>query len=53
MDYHHLILPQIKESLDALSGAHWFSTLDLASGYNQVPVEEKDVDCFRYPFWAF
>ena len=27
-------LPRIEESLDALSGAHWFSTLDLAAGYN-------------------
>lgn len=35
-------LPRIEESLDALSGARWFSTLDLASGYNQVSVEEKD-----------
>lgn len=35
-------LPRIEESLDALSGAKWFSTLDLASGYNQVPVAEAD-----------
>ena len=35
-------LPRIEESLDALSGAKWFSTLDLASGYNQVVVAEKD-----------
>ena len=27
---------------DALSGAKWFSTLDLASGYNQIVVAEKD-----------
>ena len=33
---------RIEESLDALSGARWFSALDLASGYNQVPVTEKD-----------
>ncbi|KAL2077879.1 hypothetical protein ACEWY4_027383 [Coilia grayii] len=31
-------LPRIEESLDALTGASWFSTLDLASSYNQVPV---------------
>uniref|UniRef100_A0A8C6TU90 Gypsy retrotransposon integrase-like protein 1 n=1 Tax=Neogobius melanostomus TaxID=47308 RepID=A0A8C6TU90_9GOBI len=35
-------LPRIEESLDALSGAQWFSTLDLAAGYNQVPVTESD-----------
>ena len=35
-------LPRIEESLDALHGAKWFSTLDLASGYNQVTVVEKD-----------
>lgn len=35
-------LPRIDESLDALSGARWFSTLDFAAGYNQVPVTEKD-----------
>lgn len=29
-------------SLDALSGGRWFSTLDLDSGYNQVPVSEQD-----------
>lgn len=28
--------------MDALAGAQWFSTLDLASGYNQVPVAERD-----------
>lgn len=30
--------PRIEESLDALTGARWFSTMDLAGGYNQVPV---------------
>lgn len=35
-------LPHIEKSLDALSGARWFSTMDLASGYNQVVVNEND-----------
>ena len=33
-------LPRIDDSLDALSGAVYFSTLDLISGYWQVPLDE-------------
>lgn len=48
-------LPRIEESLDAPSGAKWFSTLDLASGYNQVPVAERDKSkmAFCTPFGLF
>ncbi|RXN11109.1 Transposon Ty3-I Gag-Pol poly [Labeo rohita] len=48
-------LPRIEESLDALAGARWFSTLDLASGYNQVPVAEGDrfKTAFCTPFGLF
>lgn len=48
-------LPRIEESLDALAGAQWFSTLDLASGYNQVPVSERDrpKTAFCTPFGLF
>ena len=35
-------LPRIDDCLDALSGSQWFCTLDLASGYWQVEMEEKD-----------
>lgn len=35
-------LPRIDESLDALAGASWFSTLDLVSGYWQCEMEEDD-----------
>lgn len=35
-------LPKIDEALDALTGASWFSTLDLISGYWQCEMSEKD-----------
>nr|XP_054773330.1 uncharacterized protein LOC129281415 [Lytechinus pictus] len=35
-------LPRIDESLDALGGAKYFSTLDLASGYWQLKMEDQD-----------
>ena len=35
-------LPRIEDTLDALQGACWFSTLDLASGYWQVEVRPED-----------
>lgn len=34
--------PRIDETLDALNGLQWLSTLDLKSGYWQVPIAEKD-----------
>ena len=33
-------LPRIDDSLDALSGSAYFSTLDLVSGYWQVPLDQ-------------
>ena len=35
-------LPRIGQTIDALQGAGYFSSPDLASGYWQVPVAEKD-----------
>ena len=36
-------IPRIEQTLDALAGACCFSTLDLASGYWQVPVDPVDI----------
>ena len=35
-------LPRIDNFFDALHGARWFSTLNLKSGYWQVPITESD-----------
>ena len=56
-------LPQIEESLDCLNGAKIFTSLDLKSGYWQVPLEEESIrlmaftvgllgfyECIRMPF---
>jgi len=34
-------LPRIDDTIEALSGVEWFSTLDLRSGYWQVPLDES------------
>ena len=48
-------LPRIDESLDALQGSIWFSTLDLSSGYWQVPIhpEDKEKTAFSTPYGLF
>ena len=45
-------MPRIDETLDALDGACYFSTLDLASGYWQVELHPKDKEktAFVTPF---
>ena len=35
-------LPRVDESLDALRGARYFSTVDLASGYWQIAMDDAD-----------
>lgn len=37
-------IPLISEILDRLGKAQYFTTLDLFSGFNQVSVDEKDIE---------
>ena len=48
-------LPRIAESWDALKGAKYFTTLDLASGYHQVAMDENDraKTAFTTPFGLY
>ena len=36
-------LPTTQECLDTIAGAMYFSSLDMTSGYNQIPVSKKDI----------
>ena len=36
-------LPRTQDCLDAIAGSVFFSTLDMTSGYNQVPIKEEDI----------
>ncbi|XP_056609057.1 uncharacterized protein LOC130426352 [Triplophysa dalaica] len=48
-------LPRIDESFDALTGARYFSTVDLASGYHQIAMCDRDraKTAFTTPFGLF
>ena len=48
-------LPLIEDLFARLSGAKFFSKIDLTSGYNQVEVKEKDIPktAFRTQFGSF
>jgi hypothetical protein len=37
-------LPRIDRTLEALSGAQWFCTMDLASGFWQIPLKAENME---------
>lgn len=43
-------IPIIDDTLETLAGSYYFSTLNLASGYWQVPVNKSNSFC--YTIWA-
>ena len=43
-------IPKIEETLQSLTGAAWFSVLDLKSGYYQMEMEEEDKE--KTAFWC-
>ena len=51
----HVCNAVLGDTLDALGGACYFSTLDLASGYWQVEVDSRDRETtgFATPFGLF
>lgn len=40
----HYPLPRIEEQIDQLTGAQFFSSLDMASGFHQIPVHPDSVE---------
>ncbi len=42
MDAYSMYMPRTDELIDKLGDSDYISTLDLARGYWQVPVEEED-----------
>lgn len=47
-------LPVIDEIIDELSGAQWFTSLDMIAGYHQILMEEADryKTTFQNSSWA-
>jgi hypothetical protein len=47
----HYPVPIIEEFLDELKNASWFSTLDLCSGFHQIPMHLED--CLKTTFQTY
>ena len=45
-------LPRVSDILDCLSGAKYFSALDLKAGYWKVPIDQLFKNRFSYTSWS-
>ena len=45
------LLPKVPEVIDSMAGASWFSSIDLISGYHQIPIapESRPMTAFCVP----
>jgi hypothetical protein len=50
-------LPRTQDCIDSVAGAAWFSTMDITSAYNQIPVREEDIPktafVSKYGLWEY
>ena len=49
---HARLLPKIMELVDAMSGAVYFSKVDLKGAYNQIKLTEKAAQMSNFAFWV-
>ncbi|XP_011872774.1 PREDICTED: uncharacterized protein LOC105564750, partial [Vollenhovia emeryi] len=40
----HYPLPRIDDQIDRLCGAHYFTSLDMASGFHQIPIHAESIE---------
>ena len=45
------LIPKVAEVVDSMNGASWFSSIDLISGYHQIPIapESRPMTAFCVP----
>ncbi|KAK6644229.1 hypothetical protein RUM43_000496 [Polyplax serrata] len=47
----HYLLPLISDSLEQLAKAEYFSCLDMAAGFHQIPIATESIEKLRENFW--
>lgn len=48
-------LPRVDSTLEKISDARWFSTMDIQSGYHQLAMDPEDIEktAFQTPFGSY